>query len=234
MAAALGASLERCRAAACRLFWHGAARPAFSLYCAHTAARVDPFVDVGGAGAAADPAFVRARGYTHILSLAPGGREHPGVRRLVIPAADAPDYPLGLDFAACFAFIRDAVRRRGRVLVHCQAGISRSPTVVAAYLVAERGLRLDEAFAQVRRARPMARPNPGFWAILEDLDRACAAARKNGGAPAGGQKAVVCRYSGTGTGTGADASAAGAAGAAGVAGAAGGSAGGSAIRQTRA
>ena len=60
--------------------------------------------------------------------------------------------------------------QKGAVLVHCAAGISRSTTVVLAYLISsagpEGGMRLLDAFSLVRRARPCVWPNTGFMAML--------------------------------------------------------------------
>lgn len=57
-----------------------------------------------------------------------------------------------------------------RMLVHCQAGISRSPAVALGILVSQ-GLPLDLAWRWVRRARPSAWPNvrvvEHFDALLE-------------------------------------------------------------------
>jgi atypical dual specificity phosphatase len=59
----------------------------------------------------------------------------------------------------------------GAVLVHCVAGVSRSASVVAAYLVAHHGLSLADAMARVKRARPVAHPNAGFWRALVNIER---------------------------------------------------------------
>ena len=52
-------------------------------------------------------------------------------------------------------FIHGAIQNDGRVLVHCAAGISRSTTVVLAYLVAKRGMSLRKAFEHTLEARPV-------------------------------------------------------------------------------
>jgi protein-tyrosine phosphatase len=46
-------------------------------------------------------------------------------------------------------FIHAAVKSKGRVFVHCVAGVSRSSTLVVAYLVARCRYRLDTALLMV-------------------------------------------------------------------------------------
>jgi hypothetical protein len=53
------------------------------------------------------------------------------------------------------------------VLVHCAEGRSRSAAVVAAYLIARKGMSAEEALEAVRKARPCASPKPLFVAALE-------------------------------------------------------------------
>ena len=54
----------------------------------------------------------------------------------------------------------------GGVVVHCAAGISRSSAVLLYFLMAERGMRLREAFAHMRARRPVVWPNRGFMERL--------------------------------------------------------------------
>ncbi|KAJ8767532.1 hypothetical protein K2173_017601 [Erythroxylum novogranatense] len=65
-------------------------------------------------------------------------------------------------FDDCFNFINEAKRLKGGVLVHCFGGISRSVTIVVAYLIKERSMKLSQALDYVRRRRPEADPNAGF------------------------------------------------------------------------
>ncbi|EIW73571.1 hypothetical protein TREMEDRAFT_25665 [Tremella mesenterica DSM 1558] len=51
----------------------------------------------------------------------------------------------------------------GGVLVHCQAGVSRSATVVAAYLVQTLGVDPVEAVELIRQRRPQVDPSDTFW-----------------------------------------------------------------------
>ena len=49
-------------------------------------------------------------------------------------------------------------------------GISRSASIVIAYLVKHQQLSLRDAFAVLRKARPIANPNPGFWKQLIEYE----------------------------------------------------------------
>lgn len=61
---------------------------------------------------------------------------------------------------------------RGRVLIHCMGGISRSPSLAAAYVIWRLRLRWAAAVAYVRERRLCADPNPRFLKDLEAFDRA--------------------------------------------------------------
>ena len=54
-----------------------------------------------------------------------------------------------------------------RVFVHCAAGMSRSPTVVIAYLMWKKKLPLNDAINFVKNKRPVISPNLNFMKQLE-------------------------------------------------------------------
>ena len=80
------------------------------------------------------------------------------------------------DISATFYSAVDMIERcraqRRKVLVYCQRGISRSATIVLAYLIWQSNLSYEEALAFVKRRRPSVNPNVGFclqlmsWAQL--------------------------------------------------------------------
>mmetsp|Transcript_34842 Transcript_34842/g.93067 ORF Transcript_34842/g.93067 Transcript_34842/m.93067 type:complete len:353 (+) Transcript_34842:78-1136(+) len=85
------------------------------------------------------------------------------------------------------AFIRRHIEAGGSVLVHCQRGVSRSASVVIAYLIAHgtaEGMTRDEAYVQVKRRRRVVDPNVGFWEQLLAFEQ-----RGNGSSGAGGGEA---------------------------------------------
>mmetsp|Transcript_45308 Transcript_45308/g.144195 ORF Transcript_45308/g.144195 Transcript_45308/m.144195 type:complete len:87 (+) Transcript_45308:213-473(+) len=66
----------------------------------------------------------------------------------------------------CCDFIEAGLAGGGTVYVHCGAGISRSATMAAAYLMRKEALSAGDAVLAVRAARPFARPNDGFMRQL--------------------------------------------------------------------
>ena len=54
------------------------------------------------------------------------------------------------------------------MIVHCHAGVSRSATIVTAFVMWKCGLRFPEAFALVRSGHPASCPNGGFEQQLKD------------------------------------------------------------------
>ena len=57
--------------------------------------------------------------------------------------------------------------RHARVLVHCNAGTSRSYALVAVWLARREGLTLDAALARVATKRPTQAVSPGLLDVLE-------------------------------------------------------------------
>ena len=74
-------------------------------------------------------------------------------------------------FAAAYEFIDDAAKNGGKTLVHCHAGVSRSATIVVAYLMKKYGLSVADAVAECKRGRPCIKPNRGFMAALAKLEK---------------------------------------------------------------
>nr|WRK65514.1 dual specific typhosphatase [Marseillevirus futianmevirus] len=67
-------------------------------------------------------------------------------------------------------FIQKSLDSGLNVLVHCAAGISRSSTIVIAFLMLRRGMTYDSALAFVQSKRKCVDPNPGFRRQLEELN----------------------------------------------------------------
>ncbi|KAJ7272427.1 protein-tyrosine phosphatase-like protein [Mycena rebaudengoi] len=70
-------------------------------------------------------------------------------------------------------YIRKALLMDGNVLVHCHQGVSRSASIVIAYLIRERHMSYDAAFDLVKTKRCCVRPNPGFVQALREWETDC-------------------------------------------------------------
>jgi hypothetical protein len=86
-----------------------------------------------------------------------------------IPLRDIPGEHIDVHFLKSNEFISKAISSGGKVFVHCMCGVSRSATLVAAYLMYEYGLTCDAAVKLLQRKRACVDPNGGFRQQLESF-----------------------------------------------------------------
>mmetsp|Transcript_83457 Transcript_83457/g.223436 ORF Transcript_83457/g.223436 Transcript_83457/m.223436 type:complete len:228 (-) Transcript_83457:75-758(-) len=84
---------------------------------------------------------------------------------------DQEDHDASQYFASVADFTDKALKSGGAVCFHCAAGISRSSTVVIAYLMSSQKIPLLEAFVKVYKARRVVWPNRSFMAQLIGFER---------------------------------------------------------------
>mmetsp|Transcript_24487 Transcript_24487/g.70300 ORF Transcript_24487/g.70300 Transcript_24487/m.70300 type:complete len:359 (-) Transcript_24487:154-1230(-) len=78
--------------------------------------------------------------------------------------------PIELFFSEATEFIHSWVSREQPVLVHCRAGVSRSASVVIAYLMRHQKYDLHDAFFLVKNHRSIITPNLGFMEKLMEYE----------------------------------------------------------------
>ena len=66
----------------------------------------------------------------------------------------------------------DGQEQPAKIFVHCVAGISRSPSMIADYLMTEEGMTLKEALALLVTKKPNVNPNVGFFQQLKEREMA--------------------------------------------------------------
>ncbi|KAM9031195.1 dual specificity protein phosphatase 19 [Sarcophilus harrisii] len=80
---------------------------------------------------------------------------------------DLPDTNIISYFPECFEFIEEAKLKDGVVLVHCNAGVSRSAAIIIGFLMSTEKITFTSAFSLVKNARPAICPNSGFMEQLQ-------------------------------------------------------------------
>ena len=68
-------------------------------------------------------------------------------------------------------FIYDALQKQGNVLVHCYAGISRSTSIIIAYLMKHNNMNFNNALNLIKEKRGNIRPNSGFILQLKAYEK---------------------------------------------------------------
>nr|XP_057922276.1 dual specificity phosphatase 28 [Doryrhamphus excisus] len=98
-----------------------------------------------------------------------------GVATMRVPLLDEPSEDLYVHFDECADAIQREAQHGGRTVVYCKNGRSRSAAICIAYLMKHRRVALADALQEVKTARHVIDPNPGFMAQLrryeDDLKR---------------------------------------------------------------
>ncbi|XP_064414694.1 dual specificity protein phosphatase 22-A isoform X2 [Latimeria chalumnae] len=110
-------------------------------------------------------------GVTHILSIYNNAKPVlEDMTYLCIPAADSTSQNLIQHFKECIRFIHESRLHGGGCLVHCLAGVSRSTTILVAYLMTVTNFGWEECFSAVKTVRSYAGPNLGFQQQLQEYE----------------------------------------------------------------
>ncbi|XP_046872994.1 dual specificity protein phosphatase 5 [Hypomesus transpacificus] len=83
-----------------------------------------------------------------------------------IPVEDSHTADISSHFQEAIEFIDRVKMSGGKVLVHCEAGISRSPTICMAYIMRTERRQLEEAFDIIKQRRELISPNFSFMGQL--------------------------------------------------------------------
>ncbi|XP_030019374.1 dual specificity protein phosphatase 13-like [Sphaeramia orbicularis] len=137
-----------------------------------------PNLYIGNVAVAQNKAVLLRLGITHILNAAHAKQGSIGNQNFYgndvvycgIPADDSAHFDLDVYFRPAADFIHKALKSPdGKVLVHCIMGMSRSSTLVLAYLMIYHHMPLKKALQKVVQKRAIY-PNRNFLALLLDLE----------------------------------------------------------------
>lgn len=112
----------------------------------------------------------------------------------IIQVLDVPWNPLsdkdGFNLEGASSHIERALRAGRNVLVHCQQGVSRSASIVIAYLIRYHNMSYESASSLVRHKRACVKPNSGFVHALHEWEGAW----KGVGSGVGGRPGIARRF----------------------------------------
>lgn len=131
-----------------------------------------PGLYIGSLKDSRDVEQLKKNNITHILSVheKPKSGLVKNIVYLCINIDDAPSENISQHFPICIKFIHDARKNNGNVLVHCVLGMSRSPTIVIAYIMTITDFSTAEATNVVKIRRQITNPNFGFQRQLIDFE----------------------------------------------------------------
>ncbi|XP_041000403.1 protein-tyrosine-phosphatase MKP1 [Juglans microcarpa x Juglans regia] len=127
--------------------------------------KVAEHIYLGGDAVARDRDILKQNGITHVLNcvgfVCPEYFKADLVYR-TLWLQDSPSEDITSILYDVFDYFEDVREQDGRVFVHCCQGVSRSTSLVIAYLMWREGQSFDDAFQYVKAARGIADPNMGF------------------------------------------------------------------------
>lgn len=126
--------------------------------------QVEENLYLGSLEAARNKDLLQEKGITHILSLLDTFRymeRFQGFQYMQIELPDASDADILTHVPQALSFIAGSLKQ-GKILVHCAAGVSRSASIVIAYIMVKHSYDFDTAKAFVKSKRGCIWPNVGF------------------------------------------------------------------------
>lgn len=133
-----------------------------------------PSLFIGDIASAFNAGELEKLGITHIVTAILGvGPIFPDKFTYInIPLRDIPTENINAHFKKSNEFIKNAIDGGGKVFIHCICGVSRSATLLAAFLIQEYGMDFDGAINHLKNKREVVSPNLGFLDQLENFEHA--------------------------------------------------------------
>ena len=124
--------------------------------------KINEKIYLGGIDGAREINYLKQEGITHILSLA--GKifsinyEKGTFITKIIEVMDFTNENIFKYFKECIQFIENSKK----IYIHCMAGVSRSASIVIAYLMYKEHKKYFQIYSEVKKKRSIIRPNFGF------------------------------------------------------------------------
>ena len=128
---------------------------------------------LGSLDAAKDLDLLREHNITRVLSILDTFRyfsPYEGIEQVRIEIADSPSARIIDHVPRGLQFISESQKSGKNILVHCAAGVSRSASMVIAYMMVKYSLDFDSAKSIVKSKRGCIWPNNGFQQQISSIN----------------------------------------------------------------
>ncbi|KAF8650927.1 hypothetical protein AX16_005025 [Volvariella volvacea WC 439] len=127
-----------------------------------------PGLWLGNLLSALDAGTLKRNGISSVLTAMRGTvKVNPTLMRHQIPIDDSLEEEILAHLPSSIRFIQRQLGKGRGVLVHCYGGVSRSATIVTAYLMYTQNVGVEEALKTVKEKRPIVYPNENFLLQLQ-------------------------------------------------------------------
>jgi protein phosphatase slingshot len=132
-----------------------------------------PHLYLGSIGSASNLKQLQNCKITHILCCASGIKNFfpNNFKYLNLDILDSEKVNIKQYFEQTNQFIDEAIKNNGSVLVHCHAGISRSSTILMAYIMKSQKMSVDKVLDLLKSKREKVNPNSGFIGQLREYEK---------------------------------------------------------------
>jgi len=131
---------------------------------------IDNFLYLGGIGCV-NKDCLKSLGVKYVINCTEIKREGKGINILNLYLKDELGENISKHFDQCYEFIERARKKEKKITVHCMAGVSRSVTIVIAYLMRKNKWSLQSSYDHVKKSRSIANPNKGFLKQLAEYEK---------------------------------------------------------------
>jgi protein-tyrosine phosphatase len=131
-----------------------------------------PSVFLGNISTAYNKEKLKELGITHIINTVIGvSPAFPNdFQYLHIELRDHTYEDIKTHFDKINKYIDNVLNNNGKIYIHCLCGISRSATIVSAYLMYKNNLSRNDAIDFIKSKRPIVNPNNGFKEQLDNYE----------------------------------------------------------------
>jgi len=135
---------------------------------------VDGRIVIGDLASSCNREALKNQGITHVVNAILGGSERfPDFEYKNFPLRDIPEEQIHEFFTESNTYFDQVLNESpdNKIFIHCICGVSRSSTLLAAYLMYKLQLSAEDAVTSIQKCRPVVQPNEGFMEQLENYQK---------------------------------------------------------------